>query len=105
MVRQTRTPGVQCLLEWRDEFRVRTSGGALANTARSFPKSPSSGGCTVRPQRVSLIRDSLAVASGTTRDFILDFTEGLGADDCSTHLSEHTKLKLSTHKASGWVLD
>lgn len=104
MVRQTQIPGALCLLEWRGEIGIRTPGGALTNTARSFPK-PSSGGFTVKPQRVSLIRDSLVVASGTTRDVILDFTKGLGADDCSTHFSVRAKLKLSTHKASGWALD
>lgn len=87
-------------------FNIRTPGGAFANTARSFPKLPSSGGCTVKPQRESLIRDSLAVVSGTASDVILDFTEGLGADDCEMHLNKCAKQKPnSTHKASGWALD
>lgn len=85
MVQQTRIPGGLCLTEWRYEFKIRTPGGALANTARSFPKLPSSGGCTVKPQRESLIRDSLAVVSGTAKDVILHPIEGLGADDCGVH--------------------
>ena len=85
--------------------KIRTPGGARVNAARSFPKLPSSGGCTVKPQRESLIRDSFAVVSGTTRDVILDFTEGLDADVCGIRLREGSKLKPSTHKASGGALD
>lgn len=71
-----------CSLEWKYELKIHTPGGALANIARSFPKLPSSGGCTEKPQRESLIRDSLAVVSGTTKDVILHPTEGLGVDNC-----------------------
>lgn len=59
----------------------------------------------MKPQRESLIRDSLAVVSGTVRDVILDFTEGLGADDCGIRLSECAKPRPSTHEASRRALD
>jgi hypothetical protein len=74
---------------------IRTPGGALANATRSLAKRRSGGTYIVKPQSDSVMRDSLAVVSGTAREIILVFTMGLGAEDCHTGLSGRAKNRIS----------
>lgn len=57
-----------------------TPGGALAKRARSDVHLMSEYALYVKPHNVNLIRDSLAVVSGTTKDVNRSLTSGLGLE-------------------------
>lgn len=60
---------------------VRTPGGALKNSARPDVQPKSGATVQVKPQSVSLTRDSFAVVSGRIKDTYRSLSRGLGAVD------------------------
>jgi hypothetical protein len=63
--------------------RSLTPGGLLKKRARSEVQSRFASRVYVKPHNVSLILDSLAVVSGTTKEVKRNLTIGFGLDNCS----------------------